>query len=690
MSARLPLLFEIGVEEIPHWMIRPALGEMERIFRELCEANRIEPGPLRLDATPRRLVLRSDGLPERQPDREELLLGPPKSAGEGAAQGFARKHGVTVAELSVEITPKGEYFALRKKIEGRPVREILAEILPETIRRIPWPKTMYWTGKGGPTFIRPIRWIAALFGDQVVEFRFAGVEAGALSCGHRRLGAKEIVFDHSNYEERLEKNGVILSAEKRRQRIEAGVKKLLRGTGLEWVRDEALLDDIVYLTEFPTPVMGRFDERFLELPREVLTTVMRHHQRYFTVQDAEGRLAPRFIAVMNMKADRKGYVVKGNERVLEARFTDAQFFWQVDRQRTLESRLEGLRQVTFQARLGSYWEKTLGIVEGVRRLAGWLGVDAKIAERAAWLCKVDLMTEMVKEFPELQGVMGGLYARADGEPEEVAAAIYDHYLPQSMEDPIPRTLYGQLLSVADKLDTLEGCFGIGLIPSGSKDPFALRRAAQGVVKVLVEGRLRIDLRRAVEEGMKATGALFAECGAGQAEALWEFFLDRIRYYFRDVRGFAYDEVNAVLAGDWRTLPDVEARLYALKLVRQTENFEPLAASFKRIRNILRQAGWQGGQVRAELLEAPEERALHEEASRVMAEVRRLRASDDYLQALAAIATLRPAVDAFFDKVLVNAPDEAVRANRLALLGGLFQEVSSIADFSEIVTTTTTG
>lgn len=690
MSARLPLLFEIGVEEIPHWMIRPALGEMERIFRELCEANRIEPGPLRLDATPRRLVLRSEGLPERQADREELVLGPPKSAGEGAAQGFARKNGVTVAELTVEITPKGEYFALRKKIEGRPVREILAEILPETIRRIPWPKTMYWTGKGGPTFIRPIRWIAALFGDQVVEFRFAGVEAGALSCGHRRLGAKEIVFDHSNYEERLEKNGVILSAAKRRQRIEAGVKKLLRGTGLEWVRDEALLDDIVYLTEFPTPVMGRFDERFLELPREVLTTVMRHHQRYFTVQDGEGRLAPRFLAVMNMKADRKGYVVKGNERVLEARFTDAQFFWQVDRQRTLESRLEGLRHVTFQARLGSYWEKTLGVVEGVRRLAGCLGVDTKIAERAAWLSKVDLMTEMVKEFPELQGVMGGLYARADGEPEEVAAAIYDHYLPQSMDDPVPRTIYGQLLSVADKLDTLEGCFGIGLIPSGSKDPFALRRAAQGVVKVLVEGRLRIDLKQAVEEGMKATGALFAECGAGQAEALWEFFLDRIRYYFRDVRGFAYDEVNAVLAGDWRTLPDVEARLYALKLVRQTENFEPLAASFKRIRNILRQAGWQGGQVRAELLEAPEERALHEEASRVLAEVRRLRASDDYLQALAAIATLRPAVDAFFDKVLVNAPDEAVRANRLALLGGLFQEVSSIADFSEIVTTTTTG
>lgn len=690
MNGRLPLLFEIGVEEIPHWMIRPALGEMERIFRDLCESHRIEPGALRLDATPRRMVLRSDGLPERQPDREELVLGPPKSAGDGAAQGFARKNGVTMADLIVEITPKGEYFALRKRTEGRPVREILAEILPELIRRIPWPKTMYWTGKGGPTFIRPIRWIAALFGDQVVEFSFAGVAAGPLTCGHRRLGAKEIVFDHATYEDRLEKNGVIIDAGRRRQRIEAGIRRLLRGTGLEWVRDEALLEDLVYLTEFPTPVMGRFDERFLDLPREVLTTVMRHHQRYFTVQDGEGRLAPRFIAIMNMKADRKGYVVKGNERVLEARFTDARFFWELDRQQTLESRLERLRNVTFQARLGSYWEKTLGIVDGVRRLAGWLGADAQLAERAAWLCKADLITEMVKEFPELQGVMGGLYARADGEPEEVAAAIYDHYLPQSMDDPIPRTLIGQILSVADKLDTLEGCFGIGLIPSGSRDPFALRRAAQGVVKVLVEGRLRVDLKRALEEGMAATQRHFPECGPEQTQALWEFFLDRIRYYFRDVRGFAWDEVNAVLAGDWKTLPDVEARLYALKLVRQTENFEPLAASFKRIRNILRQAGWQGGQVRPELLDAPEERALYEEAGRVLAGVRRMRASDDYLQALAAIATLRPAVDAFFDRVLVNAPDESVRANRLALLGGLFQEVSSIADFSEIVTTTTTG
>lgn len=689
MTQRLPLLFEIGVEEIPHWMTAPALVEMERIFRSLCAEHRLEPGPLRLDATPRRLVLRAEGLPVRQEDREELVIGPPKTAGEGAAQGFARKNGVTLAELRVEMTPKGEYYAFLRKTQGRPAIEILAEILPAVIARIPWPKTMYWTGRGGPTFIRPVRWIAALFGDQVVEFEYAGVRSGALTCGHRRLGAREIAFHHDNYEQLLEKNGVILSAHRRRQRIEAGVKKLLRGTGLEWVRDDALLEDLVYLTEYPTPVMGRFDESFLDLPREVLSTVMRHHQRYFTLQDREGRLAPRFLAVMNMKSDRKGYVVKGNERVLEARFNDARFFWQVDRQRTLSSRAAALAQVTFQARLGSYKEKTEGVVQGARRLAAWLGLDPDVAEHAARLSKIDLMTEMVKEFPELQGIMGGLYARADGEPEEVAQAIYEHYLPQSMDDPVPASAYGQILSVADKLDTLEGCFAIGLVPSGSKDPFALRRAAQGVIKVLAEARLRVNLRRAVEEGMAATRAHFPECGPEQTQALWEFLLDRIQYYFRELRGFAYDEVNGALAGDWNTLPDLEARLYALKLVRQTENFEPLAASFKRIRNILRQASWRDGQLREDLLQAPEEKALYQEMERVLADVARLRQSEDYIGSLRAVAALRPAVDAFFDRVLVNAPDEAVRANRLALIGRLFHEVSSIADFSEIVTTATT-
>jgi len=402
-------------------------------------------------------------------------------------------------------------------------------------------------------------------------------------------------------------------------------------------------------------------------------------------------MAPHFIAIMNMKSDKKGFVVKGNERVLEARFNDGRFFWEVDRQRSLASRVPDLAKVTYQTKLNSnYAQKASGIREGAVRLASKLGFDESAITRAALLCKVDLTTELVKEMTELQGVMGGLYAKADGEPETVWRSIYEHYLPQSMDDPIPESLGGRILSIADKLDTLEGSFGIGLVPSGSKDPLGLRRAAQGVVKTLVEGNLRVDLRRAVSSGMQANALLYPPAAGepNREEQLWDFFLDRIRSYFRDVRGFAYDEVNAVLAGQWQNLPELLDRLFALKLVRQTENFEPLAASFKRIGNILKQAGAAGGEINPALLESGPELDLSNETNRVLAQVAAFRKSEDYIQALTVIATLRPAVDAFFDKVLVNAPDPAVRANRLALLGRLYHEVSSIADFSEIVTSST--
>jgi len=663
-----PFLFELGVEEIPHWMIVPALGEIERLFTDFCTAHKIEPAPLQLDGTPRRLVLRT-ALPERQADREELVVGPPKSAGPGAAAGFAKRNNVAVDALSTEVTPKGEYFALRRSIAGRELRELLAEALPGIISKIPWPKAMYWTGKGGVTFIRPIRWIVALLGDSVVEFELAGVHSGTLSRGHRRLGADEIAFDHANYEERLEKNGVLLSAAKRRKRITDGIKKVLKGKGLTLIPDESLLDDLVYLTEFPTPILGTFKEEFLELPQEVLSTVMRHHQRYFTVTGADGKMAPHFLAIMNMKADKKGFVVKGNERVLEARFNDARFFWEQDQHKPLRDRVEDLANVTFQAKLGSYLEKARRVEALAASLAEKLGADVESTKRAALLAKTDLTTEMVKELTELQGVMGGLYAKAQGENETVSAAIYSHYLPQSMEDPVPPTLEGRILSLADKLDTLQSCFAIGMIPSGSKDPFALRRAAQGVVKVIVEGKLRLTLE-------------------GLSPELAAFFAERVKYYFRDVRKHAWDEVNAVLAAQSADFVDVESRLFALQLVRQTENFEPLAASFKRIRNILKQAGWQQGQIDEALLEAGAERELYDAMGPVLAVVAECRKSDDYLRALQTISTLRPAVDFFFEKVLVNAADPAVRANRLALLGRLFLEVSSIADFSEIVTAST--
>jgi glycyl-tRNA synthetase beta chain len=651
----VPFLLEIGTEEIPDWMIPPALEHLRELFQQLLNDNNLSGHVTRVDATPRRLVLWAENLPARQTDREELLTGPPKAAGAGAAAGFAKKIGATADALESIQTPKGEYFAFRKKIAGRSAMDILSESLPALILRIRFPKTMYWTGKNGPRFIRPIRWLVALLGDQVVPFEIAGVQSANCSRGHRKLGAASIPVTIANYEDELRSGFVIVSAQERRNRIQACIAVRVKP-------DPGLLDTLVYITEYPTPITGDFDPDYLSLPEEVLVTVMRHHQKYFSVVDDAGRLAPHFVAVMNTSADPEGLVKRGNERVLRARFNDARFFWDFDQQKKLADRVGDLAKVTFQAKLGSYLEKAQRVLAIARQLGG-----SPAAERAALLAKSDLTTEMVKEFTELQGVVGGLYARAQGESEEVARAIYEHYKPVSMEDSIPASDAGRVVALADKLDTLRSCFAIGLIPSGSRDPFALRRAAQGVVKILVEGKLSYCIDDLL----------------GDDAALREFFLDRVKYYFRDVRGFQYDEVNAVLAAGYQDLVDVERRLEAIQAVRPTANFEPLAASFKRIQNILRQAQFSGGgSVDPALLEPGPETELHLEAARVS---RTLASSPDYRAALEAIASLRPGVDRFFDKVLVNAPDERVRRNRLALLGNLLTEFSAIADFSEIVT-----
>jgi glycyl-tRNA synthetase beta chain len=641
----LPFLLEIGTEEIPDWMIPSALESLRLLFEKL----EIPHESVALDATPRRLVLRAEGLPERQPDSEERVLGPAKSAPAQAVAGFARKQGVSLDRLAIETTPKGEYYALVKKAEGGRTKDILAECLPATILGIYFPKTMYWTGKTGPRFIRPIRWIVALLGEDIVPFEIAGVRAGNLTCGHRRLGAREIAVTTADYQQRLRENYVILSAEDRRGRISSAL------AAIRVKPDAALLETLVYLTEYPTPVSGNFDSRFLELPEEVLITVMRHHQKYFSVEDAQGKLAPQFVAVMNIDADAEGIVRRGNERVLRARFNDARFFWETDQKKKLGDRKADLAHVTFQARLGSYLEKTGRMVELVKQLGG----DAH-AIRATELLKCDLTTELVKEFTELQGVVGGLYACAQGEPEPVWQAIYDQYKPESMDDAIPRNRTGQLVALADKLDTLRGCFGVGLIPTGSRDPFALRRAAQGVVKIIVEGRMQIDLSPYL----------------GGDQALQDFLKDRTRYYFKDIRGFKYDEVNAAMAAGWSDLLDLEARLERIQNLRASADFEPLAASFKRIENILEQAKFAGGEriVDESLLEPGPEKDLYDEYRRIAGQ-----------PIENAIAKLRPKVDLFFDKVLVNAPDARVRQNRLTLLHTLLEEFSSIADFSEIVT-----
>ncbi|MEQ1885533.1 MAG: glycine--tRNA ligase subunit beta [Bryobacteraceae bacterium] len=635
-------LLEIGTEEIPHWMIPGALDQLSKL--NLFGAS------VTVDATPRRLVVRATGVPEHTPDEEQIVKGPPVSAGEKAIAGFAKKQGVDVSAMQ----KVGEYYELRKSIPGRPVRELLAETLPAIILGLQWPKTMYWTGgKTGPRFIRPIRWIVALLGNEVVPFEIAGVKSGNVTKGHRKLGAASIPVTTANYEAELRKNFVILSSEERRRKIEVEVGTL----GAKF--DHELLETLTFITEYPTAIKGDFDPEYLELPAEVLTMVMRHHQKYFSVEKAPGELAPHFVAVMNTSGDPDGLVKKGNERVLKARFNDARFFWKQDLQRTLFDRVQDLDRVTFQAKLGSYLFKT----ERTKALVAILGGDAN-AQAAAYLCKSDLTTEMVKEFTDLQGIMGGLYAKAQGEPEEVWRAVYEHYKPLSMEDSIPATREGQIVALADKLDTLQQCFRIGLAPTGSKDPFALRRAAQGVVRILVEGKFEHELNSLVDGDLR------------------EFMLDRIKYYFREIRGFKYDEVNAVLASGCGALPDVEARLTALAEVRPTDNFEPLAASFKRIANIIKQADFEPTEVvDSALFEDVPEADLNRAFEQVRAQAR----GASYKQALEAIASLRPKVDAFFDKVLVNAKVERVRVNRLTLLHILLTEFSTIANFSEIVT-----
>ena len=649
-------LLEIGAEEIPDWMIEPALEQLYKDFSALLAAGKLSGSVKAVDASPRRLVLWAEGLPAGQSDGEELVTGPPKSAGAGAAGGFAKKNGVTVDALETLTTDKGEYFAYRKKTVGRGTATVLAEALPDLILKLYFPKTMYWTGKGGPRFIRPIRWIVALLGGEVVNFELAGVKTGNVTFGHRRLGSNAAIpVTYENYEQSLRDNFVLVRAAERKQRILDGIAKL----GANVKTDEKLLHVLTYITEWPTPIMGSFDEGFLQLPKEVLVMVMRHHQKNFSVEKIGDELSNHFVAVMNIDNDNEGIVQRGNERVLRARFNDAKFFWDVDQQKKLSARVDDLGKVTFQAKLGSYLEKTNRMVTLARELGG------EDAARAAHLAKADLTTEMVKEFTDLQGIVGGLYAKAQGEKEAVSTAIYEHYKPLSMEDSIPSTKTGQALGLADKLDTLRGCFSVGMMPTGSKDPFALRRATQGVVKILIEGGWNVSLKKLL---------------GGDAQ-LEEFFLDRLKYYFREIQGFKYDEVNAVLAAGSDDVVDAHERLKAIQAVRPTENFEPLAASFKRMKNIVTQASFTGGVFDASMLTEDAEKQLHAAAESLRGKLKGL----PYQASLETIAGLRPAVDQFFDKVMVNAQDQSVRNNRLAMLAGLLSEFSSIADFSEIVT-----
>jgi len=707
-------LLEIGCEEIPARMIDAASRDLRERLSTLLQRERLEPaGAISHLDTPRRLAVLASGIPASQPDITEQVNGPSAQIAykDGqptpAAHAFAKKIGVDVGKLEKTSTPKGEYLAATVTRKGRTAGEILAEALPKEVSTLYWPKNMYWR-KRGEVFVRPVRWLVAMLDEQVVPLELFGIPAGKTSRGHRIISSGPVaVSKPSAYVETL-RQAKVLGATEREQVIRKALDAATRTIpGARWREDKPLVATVVNLTEFPSAILGSFDPEFLDLPEEVLVTVMRDHQKYFAIEDANGKLLPHFLAVLNTAADSDGLIRHGNERVLRARFNDARFFWQTDQKQTLRQRVDLLRNVTFQKDLGSYYDKTMR----VQHMASWLSEKVKqsgmsirpgVVHKAALLAKTDLTTELVKEFTELQGIVGGLYSDARVQQldegmkpdvqQEISRAIYDHYKPESMEDDAPATVEGAVLSIADKADSIAGMFALGFIPSGSKDPFALRRQANGIVKTIAEHKLTLRLSEIMADARVRYQGSDAErkfSNAAYTESVRSFFRERLEFYLKDARGYAYDVVSAVLAVDSDDVVDAAARAEAVSRVRSSADFESISSAFKRMKNILRQAAEKTKviaiRVDASTLREESEKELAALIPQTVATVEKLRAEHNYEAALLEIAKLRPAIDKFFEKVMVMVDDDNLRANRLALLQTVVKEFSTIADFSEIVT-----
>ena len=692
------LLFEVGLEEIPARMAAPAQAELTRRVDELLTRERLlSPGSaINSYSTPRRIAVHVAGMLPRQADIEEQLTGPSWSIAfrnnepTPAAHAFAKKAAVGVSLLEKITKAKGEYVSVTVQRPGRSAAEVLVEQLPKELAAVYWPKNMYWRAGKPERFVRPVKWLLALLDHAIIPVEFAGTHAANLTYGHRILhGNKAITINHpAEYPAALEAAKVLVDVEARRHKIRKALDAATRTIpGMRWRENESLIDAVTHLTEWPSALIGSFEPEYLTLPEEVLVTVMRDHQKYFAVEDAEGKLAPHFLAVLNTEADERGIGIirHGNERVLRARFNDARFFWDFDQKIKLEDRVEMLKSVTFQKDLGSYYvktEATFRIADELRIAIGQQTLDSKALLDAVRLAKTDLTTDLVKEFTELQGIVGGLYARAQGLGETVAQAIYSQYMPASSEDAIPATIEGQILGLADRMNILTAMFAIGLEPTGSKDPFALRRAANAVVRILAESGLPLTLSRLQRIAVGNAAAV------GKLEA---FLQERVEFYLRDVRGYAYDVVNAVLASGADNVPDAMARAEALTAVRGSADFAAISAAFKRIKNILRQAAEKHEEesvsfhVDESALSESAEHDLYQSIRRLAPAVEELRSRRQYREALERIATLRPHVDLFFDKVMVMAPEERLRQNRLALIAMVLSSFSGIADFSEIVT-----
>lgn len=692
MSPRDDFLVEIGTEELPPKALRPLMEAFGENLKTAIDDARLAHGDVRTYASPRRLTVLVEKLALQQEDREVEQKGPPVRIAfddDGnptpAATAFATKCGVAVEDLDRDETPKGEWLFFRSLEPGRSAAELLPDLVERALAALPIPRRMRW-GAGDAEFVRPVHWVVLLHGKELIDAPIMGVRAGRESRGHRFHSTGPVTIDApGDYLEALEKEGyVIADFMRRREVVCEGVNAAAEHAGGNIVDGESLYDEVAALVEWPVPIVGAFDELYLDLPREVVISTLTNHQRYFPVADDNGDLLPHFVTVANIESKDPEQVIEGNERVIRPRLADAAFFWNSDRKNTLTSREETLRDVVYQRGLGSLFDKS----HRISRLAGWLakaiGIDADVVERAAALAKCDLVTGMVGEFPDLQGTMGRYYALSDGEPEGVADAIAEHYQPRFAGDELPPSRAGQILAVADKLDSLAGIFSIGKKPGGNRDPFGLRRAALGIVRILIECGIDVDLKSMIARAVDEQPAGKTDKNEVAAD-LYVFISDRLRSYCLDRdAGLGIETFDAVMVRQPATLVDFDRRLAAVQTFARLEQAASLAAANKRIANILRKAGDpEGLTVKDKLLEHEAEKALRNAITNSSEKVGPMLEQRRYAEILNELADLRDPVDQFFDDVMVMDEDEAIRNNRLALLGELRALFLDVADISRL-------
>jgi len=682
-------LLEIGCEELPVGFIGPALWNGGRILEDSLHKARLGFQKIDIHGTPRRLAFIVRGLAQRQETRSETVLGPPKSVAfdaEGkptkAAAGFAKSQGVDVEVLSVFPSERGEYVGFVREEAALEAREVLPKIASEFVPSIPFKKSMRWADLD-VRFARPVHWIVSLYGEDVIPFRFGNVDAGRTTYGHRFLSPGPIVLDSPfAYEGRLADASVLVNLEDRKERIRVGLREMSRRTGAKLVEDEPLVETTANLVEFPVVLQGCFEDKYLALPREILVTTMRNNQKYFAFEDDSKALSPFFAFVSNMVVPDEQVVVAGNERVLRSRLSDAEFYYWDDLKMPLFDRAQALKKVLFQADMGTYWEKTERMAEIAAFIASFgFPEKAQDCRRAAFLSKADLTAGVVKEFPELQGVMGRHYASKTGETEEVSESIFEHYLPKGQSDDLPHTDIGAAVAIADKIDMVCGCFGVGLIPTGTADPYGLRRHTLGILSILEARGLRVRIEELVDRSLSTLYSKLKSPEDEVKQKVMEFIAARF-LNMRVSQGISADLVEAVIAAGMTDVADLRSKLDALAAFRVQEAFEPLAEVFKRAINITKT--YSGPlEVRERFFDTQEEKALYEAAHGVSDRVYGAARDGRYAEVFSEMAALQPLVAAFFDKVLVMAEDMDIRNNRLALLKGLSAVFSSVADFSKI-------